>query len=121
MRVVISVLIARRDSWRAVRIASAVRESVASAAADSAGATAEAGDASATTGTVTSDLEAALRDVLAAGVGFVEAGAGVDSAVFFEVFLSAAMLFELTRVFEEAISNALGILTSILTCLNHNL
>jgi len=100
MRVVISALIVFNDSWRDERIASAVRESTVSAgAADSTGAWLV------TTGTVTSALADAFRATLAGAV--VGAAWVVGSVVFLDDFLSAGILFELTLVFEEAISNAL--------------
>jgi hypothetical protein len=100
MRVVISALIVFNDSWRDERIASAVRESTVSAgAADSTGAWLV------TTGTVTSALADAFRATLAGAV--VGAVWVVGSVVFLDDFLSAGILFELTLVFEEAISNAL--------------
>jgi hypothetical protein len=104
MRVVISALIVFNDSCRDERIASAVRESTVSAgAADSTGAWLV------TTGTVTSALADAFRATLAGAVVGAVVGAVwvVGSVVFLDDFLSAGILFELTLVFEEAISNAL--------------
>jgi hypothetical protein len=62
-----------------------------------------------------------LRGAFAATAGAVTGAATAGSVVlaFLVVFESLAILFELTEVEEEGISNAVGMLTYILTCLNH--
>lgn len=107
-------------SWRSVRITAAERVSAgrATAAAATAGAASVAGaGAAATTGTVTSALAAALR---ARGAGVV-ATTGVASVAGAAADFLTIFVFELTVDFEDDISNAVGILLYILTCLNHNL
>jgi len=71
----------------------------------------------ATTGTVTSVFAADLRATLTGAASTAATGA---TSGFLAVFFSAGM-FELTVDFTEGISNAVGILLCILTCLNHNL
>jgi hypothetical protein len=108
-----------RVSWRVERIVSAVRVSSASAGA---GAVVTAGAVVATTGSVTSVFDAAFARGALAGV--VAAAGGATVSVFaaaLVTFESFAILFELTEVEEEGISNAVGMLIHILTCLNHKL
>jgi len=114
-----------RVSWRVERIVSAVRVSSASAGAATtavAAAGAAAGAAAVTTGSVTSVLEAAFARGALAGVVAVAGGATVSVfAAALVTFESFAILFELTEVEEEGISNAVGMLIHNLTCLNHKL
>ena len=95
-------------SWRAARISGAVRVSVATTGAA----------ASATTGTVTSAVAGALRVL---GAALSATTSVLETVLGATVFLSAAgILFEITADFTAGISNAVGILSCRLTCLNHN-
>jgi len=71
-----------------------------------------------TTGTVTSVLEAAFaRGAFVAGAAATGAASVFGAGLV--VLVSFAILFALTEEEEEGISNAVGMLTYILTCLNH--
>jgi len=100
----------RSVSWRPVRIASALRVSVA-ATVVATGVTV----ASVVVGTTTDAWAGALRLRAGAATG----AATVAGAATVSVFLG--ILFDLLWETEDDISNALGILYDILTCLNHNL
>jgi hypothetical protein len=83
---------------------------------------AAAGAAAVTTGSVTSVFDAAFARGALAGVVAVAGGATVSVfAAALVTFESFAILFELTEVEEAGISNAVGMLIHILTCLNHKL
>jgi hypothetical protein len=95
--------------------AAAAKAVVATGAAVTTGATVAGAD----TGTVTSLFAAVLRDLAGAGAGAVSATGAGAAAVCFD-FLSAGIFFVVFTVLVASISNALVMISIILTCLNHN-